>query len=445
MKRKPPNHSLPKAAVSKISEFRTMLNNSIQATCQIAPYCCKNPEKDFTRTRRLPFESVVKQVLTFQNKALQNELFDFFENQEMVPTKSALIQQRHKIKTEAFDFLYHIFMDKVKLKQLFHGYSLYACDGSTINLPRNPMDHATSVSAKPEARSYNQIHLNALYDLTNKVFVNFTIDDGVHIREMNALYQMASAIQNPEHSILVADRGYGYYNTVAFLNSLHCHFVIRMKDINSISSPLHQLKLPDVEFDRDIDVILTESQKKQFRDDPHYLILSKQSGFNFFEDGFANLKFRVLRFLLPTGEYETLITDLGRDVFSSDALKQVYYLRWGIETSFRDLKYTLNLVFFHSRQYDFIIQELISRILMYNVYSLMIQCVPKISNPDLKYVYRANFLASIGSLRDYVLSGNSVFLSRLLYNLHPFRPNRSVLRGNLHDTKPAKSFNYRAS
>lgn len=82
---------------------------------------------------------------------------------------------------------------------------------------------------------------------------------------------------------------------------------------------------------------------------------------------------------------------------------------------------------------------------MYNVYSLMIQCVPKISNPDLKYVYRANFLASIGSLRDYVLSGNSVFLSRLLYNLHPFRPNRSVLRGNLHDTKPAKSFNYRAS
>ena len=164
-----------------------MLNHSIQATCQIAPYCCKNTGKDFTRTRWLPFESVINQVLTFQNKALQNELFDFFGNQELVPTKSALIQQRHKIKTEAFDFLYHTFMEKVKPKHFFHGYSLYACDGSTINLPRNPMDIATSVSAKPEARSYNQIHLNALYDLINKVFVNFTINDGAHIRELDAL------------------------------------------------------------------------------------------------------------------------------------------------------------------------------------------------------------------------------------------------------------------
>ena len=445
MKRKPPNRSLPKAAVSSIFRLRTMLNHSIQATCQIAPYCCKNPGKDFTRTRWLPFESVIKQVLTFQNKALQNELFDFFGNQELVPTKSALIQQLHKIKTEAFDFLYHTFMEKVKPKHFFHGYSLYACDGSTINLPRNPMDIATSVSAKPEARSYNQIHLNALYDLINKVFVNFTINDGAHIRELDALYQMASTIQNPEQSILVADRGYGYYNTVAFLNSLHCHFVIRMKDINSSSSPLHQLNLPDAEFDRDVDVILTESRKKQFCDDPHYLILSKQSGFKFYEDGFANLKFRVLRFLLPSGEYETLITDLVRDAFSSDTIKRVYSLCWGIETSFRELKYALNLIFFHSRQYDFIIQELISRILMYNVYSLMLQSVPERANPNLKIVYRANFLASIGPLRDFVLSGNSVFLSRVLYNMHPSRPNRSVPRGNLHDTKPAKSFNYRAS
>lgn len=446
MKRKPQNRSLPKAAVSKISGLRTMLNNSIKATCKIAPYCCKNPEKDFTRVRRLPFESVIKQILAFQNKALQNELFDFFENQKPAPTKSALIQQRHKIKTEAFDFLYHTFMEKVKPEHLFFGYSLYACDGSVINLPRNPADSSTSVAAKTGAKSYNRLNLNVLYDLLNQVYINYRLDDGAHKSEMDALYEMAHCIPDPQHAILTADRGYGGFNTIAFLVSLCCHFVIRFKDISTYNSPLCRLDLPEGEFDRDVDITLTEFHKEQYLNDPRYFVLRRKDSFRFFDPcGFANLKFRVVRFQLSTGEFETLVTDLARDNFPLDTIKQLYALRWGIETSFRHLKYALNLVFFHSRQYDFIIQEIISRILMFNVYSLMIQCVPDKDSPSLKCVYKANFLASIGSLRKFLFSGNTDLLCRLLYNMNPLKPGCSNPRGNLHDTKPAKAFNYRAS
>ncbi len=31
-------------------------------------------------------------------------------------------------------------------------------------------------------------------------------------------------------------------------------------------------------------------------------------------------------------------------------LKQIYALRWGIETSFRDLKYTIGMLDFHSKR-----------------------------------------------------------------------------------------------
>ena len=446
MKMKPQNRTMPKAVSDTITGLRTTFNKSIQATCEIAPYCCNDPKRDFTRKRQLPFESVIKQVLTFQNEALQNELFDFFQNQKTAPTKSAFIQQRHKIKTEAFDFLYHNFMDNVKLKKRFLGYYLYACDGSIINLPRNPDDFSTSVSAKPGSKSYNRVNLNALYDLVNKVYVSYRIDNGAHARELDALYEMAPSIQDPEHSILTADRGYGYFNTIAFLANLHCHFVIRVKDTTSCTSFMRQLNLPNSEFDKEVDIILTKSHKKQFLNDSKHLSLCGKNSFDYFDtNGFANLLFRVARFKLPSGEYETVITDLTCSEFPADAIKQIYNLRWGIETSFRDLKYALNLVFFHSKKYNFIIQELISRILMYNLYSLMIQCVPDKCNPDLKYIYKANFLASIGSLREFFLFGNRDILHRLLYNMNPVRPNRTVPRGNLHDTKPAKSFNYRAS
>ena len=446
MRRKPQNRTLPKAAIANISELRTTFYSSIQATCQIAPCCCNDPSRDFTRRRLLPFESVVMQVLAFQNAALQNELFNFFEGSKVTPTKSALIQQRHKIKPEAFDFLYHTFMSKVKLKKHFCGFSLYACDGSTVNLPRNPKDLSTSVSAKPGAKSYNQVHLNALYDLMNKVYIDYKIDNGAHIKELDALYEMAPAIQDPEHSILTADRGYGYFNCIGFLLVLHCHFLLRVKDFDSSSSPLRQLNLPYEEFDKDIDIILTESRKKQYLDDPKYIVLSKQSPFKYYDhSGFSNLKFRVVRLLLPSGEYETLITDLTREEFPTDVIMQLYHLRWGIETSFRELKYALNLVFFHSKQYIFIIQEIISRILMFNVNSLMAQEVPDKVDPKCIYVYKVNFHASIGTLRSFFLFGDTSILHRLIYNMNPVRPDRSVPRENLHDTKPAKPFNYRAS
>ena len=50
------------------------------------------------------------------------------------------------------------------------------------------------------------------YDLLNKVYVDYKIDNGAHMKELDALYEMAGRIPDPEHTILTADRGYGYFN-----------------------------------------------------------------------------------------------------------------------------------------------------------------------------------------------------------------------------------------
>ena len=55
------------------------------------------------------------------------------------------------------------------------------------------------------------------------------------------------------------------------------------------------------------------------------------------------LSFRLVRFKLTQDTYELLITNLTKNEFAVNELKELYSMRWGIETSFRDLKYSLAL------------------------------------------------------------------------------------------------------
>ena len=54
-----------------------------------------------------------------------------------------------------------------------------------------------------------------------------------------------------------------------------------------------------------------------------------------------DLRFRVVRFRISGGCYETVYTNLDSETFPIGTIKELYRLRWGIETSFRELKYTI--------------------------------------------------------------------------------------------------------
>ena len=77
------------------------------------------------------------------------------------------------------------------------------------------------------------LHLNGLFDIMNRVFIDGTIDPGAHARERFALAQMVSHLPEPEKTIILADRGYDGYNCVAHLIENLVNFAIRTKDIES--------------------------------------------------------------------------------------------------------------------------------------------------------------------------------------------------------------------
>lgn len=119
---------------------------------------------------------------------------------------------------------------------------------------------------------------------------------------------------------------------------------------------LSALKLPDEdEFDVNIHRILTRKQTKIIRINPEiYRFIPKTSTFDYLDllvNQFYPITFRVVRFKIADDTYETLITNLDSEKFPQK-IKKLYQLRWGTETSFRELKYAIGLVSFHSKRWS---------------------------------------------------------------------------------------------
>ena len=78
---------------------------------------------------------------------------------------------------------------------------------------------------------------------------------------------------------------------------------------------------------------------------------------------FFKLSFRVVRLKISDKTIETLITNLD---FPPDELKKIYNMRWSIETSFRDLKYTLKTLKIHAKNLEYARHEIFAGLIMYN-------------------------------------------------------------------------------
>ena len=117
-------------------------------------------------------------------------------------------------------------------------------------------------------------------------------------------------------------------------------------------------------------------------------------------DALYPISFRVVRFAVKEGLYETVITNLPADRFPSSLLRELYHKRWGIETPFRDLKYTLALTLFHAQKRPFIKQEIFSRMTLYNLLPCFVYM------PFLRS-RRANISTALTPLSPLTLHGNS--------------------------------------
>ena len=170
----------------------------------------------------------------------------------------------------------------------------------------------------------------------------------------------------------MADSGYESFNIFAHLILKGMYFVIRMKDINS-NGILSSYDLPDSEFDTHIRTTLTRRHTKETLGNPNtYTILQPSTDFDFLDENcmYYDIEFRIVRVRLDNGTYICIATNLSEE-FPLEEINKLYLMRWSEETSFRELKYTIGLINWHSSKYDGILQEINAHMILYNFCELV--------------------------------------------------------------------------
>ena len=416
----------------------------------------KKPGVYFTRDRKLPFEKIISTLLAMEGGSLTSELLKRFGCSSDIASASAFVQQRGKLSEEVFPMLFSLFIKKTDSSKRYKGLRILAADGSDIQIPANPGCPDSYFPGANGQAPYSLLHLDAMYDLLQHTYMDAILLGKRAENEQSSLCKMVHR-STLKDVLLMADRGYEGYNLLAHIQEKGWKFLIRVKDIHTVGGFAAGLILPDDgEFDSFIDLSLTTKASKDIKelckDRNRYRYIPSTCTFDFLPKKnrkhqptvFYQLPFRIVRFKITDDSYETVVTNLDRCNFPADELKKLYNMRWGIETSFRDLKYTVGLLHFHAKKVEYIYQEVFARLIMYNFTELITSPVI-IRKADCKYAYKANFSVAVHVCRQFFLGNVSPPDVEALIRRHvsPIRPGRS--RSRKMTVKHAVSFIYRVA
>lgn len=370
----------------------------------------KQREQDFSRTRKLSFTLIVMGLINLFNRSLAVELNKLLGHvQDKIETacsKQAFSKQRMKLKAEAFttlndELIKHFYSDSNF--ESFHGMRLLACDGSTLALPESTsvIDHFGKAINPLASLAMGRYSL--LYDVVNHltlsaVLLPYKADERMMLIEQ--LQALADTTQKHEN-LLLLDRGYPSLLLLAVLKSKGVHFLMRLASSNTFSQLTGFAASGKQDAVVDFDFCMATSKKPaQLR-----MVLEQLNCSRF--------PLRMLRFSLPGGQTEYLLTDLiDNKQYSSDFFYQAYGLRWAVETEFRQEKTLLEIENFSGKRAETVLQDFHASILCGNLQSLLgldaaarrEESLKTVPAKPLKHKYKINRSVSIGLLKDELLS-----------------------------------------
>lgn len=419
------------------------LNNAIDEACRRIDEFKRSPQ-DFTRSRTLTPEKMVRIILGLHGQRLDKEMV--LAGTDV--TASAFVQRRDKIKPELFECILNEFYKDLPMAGGVNGFRVFAIDGTvvtSVGVEDSPNYVPSGKTTKKGTlqKGTNQRTMTAILDIFAKQYVDVVADKG----ENAAAKEMFSRYRGPK-AIILADRGYQGYNLMEYINkNPDLEYLIRVPSIGYFSE-MRGLPLDNLDVDLEVK-LSTRSQKycdiygwKHVEGPSPFGKPKKEVRWD--HEEFCVMRYRVVRFKLKSGKWETIVTSLPREQFPPKLIKKLYGMRWGIETSFRELKYDIGMVHLHAKKDDSVLQEIYAAFIMYN-YCMAITMQVKIQqNPDNKHRYKADIAMAVFVCMDFFRGkSNSPPETQIVRYRQPERPGRSDERKII--PKGAVFFLYRAA
>lgn len=285
---------------------------------------------DFIRKRKLPFSELVAVILKGAKRGLHTAVLEMLES-DVIHTDSyseaALCKARKKINYTAFKELFReggkaFYHAATKCKRFKKKYTVWAIDGSKINLPTNP-DTLSEFGSEPFDQGERAQGLGScLYDALNGVTLDATLERfdanerelaSGHIEYLKDFCTETG--RDPHFELVTLDRGYPSEALIRQISNAGFKFVIRSNNKN---------------FWKEVrDAIGPDS------------VVTR-----------GDITLRVVRVPLAHSEMTvggesvsmtTFLTNLSEKEASPEDIAQLYHLRWNIETNYNFLKSRIEL------------------------------------------------------------------------------------------------------
>jgi len=365
---------------------------------------CRNGRKNvLVRKRKMPLEDLLLSMLIRKGLSLTMELRGYMNETHpgMNISKPGYLKQRMKLNPEALNYLYHFHnrqfyadTDPETAPFTYNGYLVFSADGSSINIPTTPENlEIYGTPCVSQTRKQAQLGLGCIYDVLNHVIVESDIGPYKFNEGKTAERQadrLRETIGSTYKYMLLMDRGYPSSPMFMRFIDKGIYFVARLN--SAIYKAEQEAMKSD---DEDVEIVLTRGRRraKHVGTDNKDIMNSRDS-----------FKLRLVRVWLDKDHYEILATNLPREEFPAECFKEIYHLRWSIETSYETLKCKLQLENFTGTKTVLIEQDIYSSIYVYNLAENMareaeIEQAKKL-NTEYKHPMRINRNVCIGILKN---------------------------------------------
>lgn len=392
-------------------------------------------KSDFSRDRKLPMKKVVVLIINFLKRSLSIELrefFDFIDAAKNQCTKGAFCLQRIKLKPVFFQFWNHLLVEKFyhhyqDAAKRWRGFRLMGIDGSTNYLFGKPdvINHFGTIKNQHAQVQVPMARILQIQDVLNELIVWGGIYP-INISERQIVYQNVERL--PPDSLTLFDRGFPGYTLMYLLINQEQprHFVMRCRK----------------DFNKEVTAFVSSSKwSKTTTLQPNSDAIKQLRVLEYIVTPDTSIKVRMVKVLLSTGETEVLLTNLyDTELYTTEDLKALYFMRWKVETSYGKQKNQLQMEVFSGHTVISIEQDYYACIFISNLQSLIEKQSEHYINQvsaNRKYNYKINKNVSWAAMKNNVVN---LFLTHnaksiLLYlqntfekNLEPIRPDRSLPR-----------------
>lgn len=368
---------------------------------QTRNYCRLEGENTFIRNRKIPFTDLLLITLNNKAKTTSMEIRDYELNvkgkEKVNYTDEAYLKQRRHLNPRVFKEANKVFINsfynKSKDAKTYKNYIILGIDGSKYEIPNTPQNREYfGIPVSQHEKQPARANISTIYDLNNNFYLDLQLEKYNFSEKTMAKRNIEEALKTiaSEKMLIIFDRNYISLEFLLWLNERNIKYLFRLQK-TTYKSEVGKMETND-EY---VKIKHTYPRLQNIR--VNYPEETKKL------EELKETKVRITKSTIKESKELILLSNLSKEEFNEEEIRELYSKRWNIESSYDCLKNKLYSESFTGNLPIIIEQDLYAQVLIYNQLQDMINASNeklKLQKAKTKLEYKINENKAVGIFKD---------------------------------------------